>query len=116
MPTLTQENHNTFKGLNNPHPGIKKAIVVLAAKKRRAEDAKMDTDDDEDQYLHQNLSISVSRGFSTWETHRNQWKPGNQEIWKPMSKFPETSCNDEWWKPKKPTESYLQKNMTQEYL
>ena len=54
---------------------------------------------------HQYLSFSVSTGFYTWATHGNQQKPGNWEIRKPMSCFPETSQNDELRKPQKPQES-----------
>ena len=39
---------------------------------------------------HQYFSISVSTGFSTWATLRNQWKHGNTETWQPMSCFSET--------------------------
>src|SRR5271168_4121460 len=56
-------------------------------------------------WVHQYLCFSVSTGFYTWATHGNQQKPGNWEIRKPMSCFPETSQNDELRKPQKPQES-----------
>lgn len=47
MLTLTQEDHDVFKGLNNRRPDIKKAIIALTRKKKKgAEDAEMDTDDE----------------------------------------------------------------------
>ena len=47
MLTLTQEDHDVFKGLNNRRPDIKKVIIALAGKKKKgAEDAEMDTDDE----------------------------------------------------------------------
>ena len=45
MLTLTQEDHDVFKGLNNGRPDIKKAIIALAGKKKK--DAEMDTDDED---------------------------------------------------------------------
>src|SRR5271168_2538161 len=53
--------------------------------------------------IWQNMWGSVQS--STWATHGNQQKPGNWEIRKPMSCFPETSQNDELRKPQKPQES-----------
>jgi len=52
MLALTQEDHETFKALNNRRPDIKKVVTALAGKKKKsAEDAEMDTDGegDEDQ-------------------------------------------------------------------
>ena len=49
MLALIQEDHETFKALNNRHPDIKKVVTTLVGRKG-AEDAQMDTDgDDKDQ-------------------------------------------------------------------
>jgi len=43
--SLTQQDHEAFKVLNNRHPDIKKVVTALAGKKKKgAEDAEMDTD------------------------------------------------------------------------
>jgi len=47
MLTLTQDDHDTFKGLNNPCPDIKKAIIPLAGKKKKGEDPEMDIHDED---------------------------------------------------------------------
>ena len=52
MLALTQEEHETFKALNNHHPYIETIVTALVGqgrKKRGMEDVQMDADDEVDE-------------------------------------------------------------------
>ena len=49
MLSLTPEDHETFKALNNCHPDIKKVVTALVGRKKKGvEDAQMDMDGEGD--------------------------------------------------------------------